>query len=88
MFENGRFSADIIETTDEEGNVHVFEKVDEYVGRLRAAGVGVHRLPRGIDSLRNAEQRVRQPAPFVTHIVYHFLRISPCCLRRLNHGWS
>lgn len=30
MFENGRFSADLIETTDEEGNVHVFEKVDEY----------------------------------------------------------
>ncbi len=30
MFENGHFSADIIETTDEEGNVHVFEKVDEY----------------------------------------------------------
>ncbi len=29
MYENGRYEAEIIETTDEEGQVHVFEKIDE-----------------------------------------------------------
>jgi len=30
MTDNGHISADIIETTDEHGQVHLFEKVDEY----------------------------------------------------------
>ncbi|MBK8189898.1 MAG: DUF1292 domain-containing protein [Vampirovibrionales bacterium] len=30
MTENGSLGPDVIETTDEEGNVHVFEKVEEY----------------------------------------------------------
>ncbi len=30
MESNGRYGPDIIETTDEDGQVHIFEKVDEY----------------------------------------------------------
>jgi hypothetical protein len=30
MYENGRLGSDIVETTDEDGQVHIFEKIDEY----------------------------------------------------------